>query len=102
MLSPELAARNRVNEAAALARAGRLGEALSAIDASILLDPFFAPAHHNRGVVLAMMGRDREALASLDRAIRLDPADNAARRARAAVAGRLRTRRIRGPSAISN
>jgi tetratricopeptide (TPR) repeat protein len=98
--TPEVAARVQVNEAVAHARAGRLAEALAALDASLLLDPFYAAAHHNRGVVLAMMGRHREALAALDRAVRLDPADTAARRARAAVARLLQARPVRGrPSA---
>ena len=99
MLSPETAARVHVNDAVALARAGRLPEALSAVEASLRSDPFYAPAHYNRGIVLAMMGRHRDALVALDRALRLDPADTAARRARAAIARRLAVRRVRGPSA---
>ena len=84
-VSPEAVARGYVNESVTLARAGRLTDALSAVDAAILVDPYYAPAHHNRGVVLAMLGRDRDALAALDRAIRLKPSDRTARRARAAV-----------------
>jgi tetratricopeptide (TPR) repeat protein len=99
MLSPQAAARVHVNDAVALARSGRLPEALSAVDAALMSDPFYAPAHYNRGIVLAMMGRHRDALAALDRALRLDPADTAARRARAVVARRLQVRRVRGPSA---
>lgn len=99
VLAPDAAVRVRVNDAVALARLGRLPEALAVVDASLLLDPFYAPAHHNRGIVLAMMGRHREALAALDRAVRLDPRDAAARRARAAIARMRQARRIRGPSA---
>jgi tetratricopeptide (TPR) repeat protein len=97
--TPELASRAQVNEAVALARRGSLQEALTAIDAALVSDPFYAAAHYNRGIVLAMMGRHRDALAALDRAIRLAPGDDAARRARAAVARLLQARRIRGPSA---
>jgi len=99
ILTPEMASRVQVNEAVALARKGSLPEALKAIDAALVSDPFYATAHHNRGIVLAMMGRHRDALAALDRALRLDPGDDAARRARAAVGRLLQARRIRGPSA---
>jgi tetratricopeptide (TPR) repeat protein len=99
VLTPEAAARAQVNDAVALARAGRLAQALTTIDASLVLDPFYPSAHYNRGIVLAMMRRYAEALAALDRALHLDPADAAARRARAAVARMQRAQRIRGPSA---
>ena len=58
---------------AALALAGRAGDALAAFDQAVALDPGEAGAHIGRGNVLQALGRFEDALAAYDQAVALDP-----------------------------
>jgi predicted O-linked N-acetylglucosamine transferase (SPINDLY family) len=57
----------------ALARLGRVDEALASFDQAIACDPGLADAHGNRGDVLAALGRQGEAVESYDRALAIAP-----------------------------
>jgi tetratricopeptide (TPR) repeat protein len=57
----------------ALIRAGRPGEAASALAEAVRLRPDFAVGHYNLGVALAADGKKMEAAVSLLRAVRIDP-----------------------------
>ena len=56
-----------------LARAGRIPEALAALDASIALNGAYAPAHCNRGWALETSGDRAGARAAYERALAIDP-----------------------------
>jgi len=57
----------------ALARSGKLDEALASFDRAIALAPDLADAHGNRADVLAELQRHAEAVASYDEALRIAP-----------------------------
>lgn len=61
------------NLAIALARAGRLTEAVEQYERSLALSPAVAETHYNFGLALAKLGREAEALAQYESAVRLNP-----------------------------
>ena len=61
--------------ASTLRACGQGPEALEAADAALRLDPYFAHAHHQRGMALKLLGRTAEAAGALQRAIQLAPSD---------------------------
>ena len=63
----------RLQEAVALARSGRAGEAVSLLQAVVRASPGFMPAHGLLGDILAGGGRFPEAVQAYDAAIALDP-----------------------------
>jgi len=62
-----------VNLGNALARSGRLPEAIAHYEAALRLRPDYVVAHHNLGSVLAQVGRLPEAIAHFETALRLAP-----------------------------
>lgn len=61
--------------AAAQRSAGRLADSLAAADEALGIDPWFGPAHYQRGTTLKALGRLEEAAVSLGEATRLCPDD---------------------------
>jgi len=57
----------------ALAREGRLQQALGHLDASLALNPRHPPTHYDRALTLADLGRASEAMDALEQALALDP-----------------------------
>jgi Flp pilus assembly protein TadD len=57
----------------ALAKAGRLQEALPQLREALRLDPGYVPALNNLGVVLAQLGKEQEATELLRRSLQLQP-----------------------------
>lgn len=57
----------------ARARQGRLEESLTFFAKSIEIDPYYAPAHGDRGIALHHLGRYAEAVAAFREALRLTP-----------------------------
>jgi len=60
------------NNAAELAKSGRLEEAMGEIEKSLELHPFYANAHHDKGFILFKMGMHEEAIECFKRAIELE------------------------------
>ncbi len=56
-----------------LTYSGKYAEALEELEKSLLLNPYYAKAHNERGVVLLNTGRHQESIACFERAIQLDP-----------------------------
>ena len=56
-----------------LVQQGKLGEALTELDAAIAKDPQQATLHNLRGLAASQLGRDQEAAASFQRVIKLAP-----------------------------
>ena len=71
--------RVRLNLAGALARRGRMADAIQALEVAVRLEPDYALAHHNLGAMLWHEKRTDEAIAALREAVRLDPGDARAR-----------------------
>ncbi|MEO8925572.1 MAG: sulfotransferase [Caulobacteraceae bacterium] len=71
-----------------LARAGRPVEGLARLDASIAVNPAFAPAHYNRGWTLEIMGDLARARTAYGRAVEIDPRHAQALGNLAAIAAR--------------
>jgi tetratricopeptide (TPR) repeat protein len=70
---PRTRALEAQNEAHALAREGRLGEAIVRYTDAIAIDPGIALIYHGRGVAYRDTGDYAAALADFTRAIELDP-----------------------------
>jgi tetratricopeptide (TPR) repeat protein len=66
-------ARAHGNLGAALLRAGRLSEAVAALEMALHLQPVFADAQVNLGVAVARNGRRAEAMAHYESALRVNP-----------------------------
>jgi tetratricopeptide (TPR) repeat protein len=65
----------------ALAREGRLEEALPELRLAVRLEPEHGYARYNLGVVLAHLGQSHEAMEQFEQALRIDPGDADAREA---------------------
>jgi Flp pilus assembly protein TadD len=59
----------------ALARAGKLDDAIPYLEKAAQLSPWDAKAHSNLGAALAEEGRSAEAIAECERALQLSPGD---------------------------
>jgi YaiO family outer membrane protein len=81
------AASDPLAEAAALARGGKLAEALAAYDRLLAVTPDFTEARKGRARVLGWLDRYAEALADYDRVLRDSPHDVEARAGRARLLG---------------
>jgi len=57
----------------ALAKLGRVDEAIAQLTKSIQLKPHFAKAHNSLGVILARSGKLDEAIEHLQEAVRIQP-----------------------------
>jgi tetratricopeptide (TPR) repeat protein len=66
-------ARPQNNLGAALARRGRLAEAIERYQAALRIDPDYADAHYNLGYALSKSGRLDEGLLHFRQAVRLEP-----------------------------
>jgi Flp pilus assembly protein TadD len=73
-------ARARTNLGNALARSGRIPDALPHYTAAIRIDPKYQEAHANLGLALLQAGRPAEALPPLGEALKLRPGDTEAER----------------------
>ncbi len=62
-----------LKQALAFHTSGDIGNALTAYDRAIAINPDFAVSHNGRGAVLQAAGQFEDALAAFDRAITLDP-----------------------------
>jgi len=63
--------------------------AIEALDASIRLDPAYAPAHNHLGIAHAAAGNDARAAESFREALRIDPQSQSARENLSRLTGRL-------------
>jgi tetratricopeptide (TPR) repeat protein len=61
------------NWAVALARVGRLQEAVGQYERALRIEPHNAEAHHNLGLALKQMGKDPEAAEQYEEALRIKP-----------------------------
>ncbi len=75
LTADEIVAHLLSNQAIALARDGRLDDALARYDVALRKAPLLVAAWYNRGIDLMSAGRLEEALANFDRAIDLHPND---------------------------